>query len=1068
MNLQARIEALAKVPAGRDGERVLMELRYAREVARVAANRSASGPGAAAVGSASGSGAATVGSAGAPGAVPAAGPAAVSSAVGEWEGVLLSATEILETGAADEGVISRAVAEAAESALLPMRDVAKRYTVLCAGHAHIDMNWMWRYDETVSITLDTFRTVLGLMREYPEFRFSQSQASVYEIVERFDPEMLEEIRRRVAEGRWEVSASTWVEADRNMPSGESVARHLLYTRRYLSRLLGVPAGDLTLDYEPDTFGHAALTPELLLQGGVRYYYHCRGDEGEALYRWRAPSGAEILCYREPYWYLGPITADFALGAPAFCERYGVDTHLRVFGVGDHGGGPTRRDIERLLDMASWPVFPQMRFGTYKEFYAAMERAARPLPVVAGELNPVFTGCYTSQARVTQGNRYAEAKLDEGERFAARAALTTTGAANLSTGAAAAAPAAATERAAYQYPNEQFEQAWRHVMFNQFHDILPGSGVIDTREYAMGLYTQAYAAADTQKAKALRALAALADTSVWAQAQSPQDRSSQPDSSTSEGGGVGFGLGYGMSGMAPFDAGAHSGAGSGAQGRGRPFRLAQTERGRGLTRVFHVFNPSATPREEVVELTMFDWPGELRRLKLLGANGAALRFQLVDTTPKNYWQHEYVRILVMVALPAGGETVCVCTQDDEVELLPRFPMDPRVERPHEYILENEYLRAEFCPDSGALLSLVDKETGAELIAGSAATFRIIDEQPATGTAGTAWTVGRCRAVTDLSADVTMRRALTGELVNAISITAHGRASKVSYTVSLASGARMLDFDCEVDWREVGEPGARTPQLNFSLPVARLEGDGFIQDIPGGLLERPPAAIDMPCQSFSAARYAPGKALMLVSDSKYGFRCEESERYGYVNMNLDCLRSSTDPDPYPEFGTHRFRIGVGISESRGAALLESAYTFCHPALTISAPPHRGPRPPETAGIAVTGAFLQAAKLAEDCEKAPQAASARDQAPQAASAREKAPQSERPRDLVLRLIRPEPNDGEAEVTLWDGAKILSAVVADTHESPLPGAPAPLVRGGSLTCPIRAHGTLTLRVTLRCNAMW
>ncbi|MCL2741088.1 MAG: hypothetical protein FWE70_03125, partial [Oscillospiraceae bacterium] len=136
------------------------------------------------------------------------------------------ASAILLEGYEADKTVTEKVGKAVEAALLPMSGEAKKIEVLCMAHAHIDMNWMWRYDETVSITLDTFRTMLQLMDEYPQYTFSQSQASVYEIVEKHDREMLERIKARVKEGRWEVTASHWVEADKNMPSAESFARHL--------------------------------------------------------------------------------------------------------------------------------------------------------------------------------------------------------------------------------------------------------------------------------------------------------------------------------------------------------------------------------------------------------------------------------------------------------------------------------------------------------------------------------------------------------------------------------------------------------------------------------------------------------------------------------------------------------------------------------------------------------------------------------------------------------------------------------------------------------------------------
>lgn len=276
---------------------------------------------------------------------------------GRWDDLLLETLETLAGQLRDKGALTFGDVEAAEAALSPMAGEAKEYDITCAAHAHIDMNWMWGYQETASVVVDTFRTMLTLMEEYPEFTFSQSQASVYEIVEKYYPEMLEAIRARVREGRWEVTASSWVENDKNMSGSEAMIRHLLCTKTYLSGLLGIPESSLDLDFEPDTFGYSANLPEVLASGGVRYYYHCRGNDSEFIYRWRAPSGAEVLVYREPDWYLGQIEYGFAAFLPELCRKTGVPKLLKVYGVGDHGGGPTRRDLKKLLDMAAWPPVP---------------------------------------------------------------------------------------------------------------------------------------------------------------------------------------------------------------------------------------------------------------------------------------------------------------------------------------------------------------------------------------------------------------------------------------------------------------------------------------------------------------------------------------------------------------------------------------------------------------------------------------------------------------------------------------------------------------------------------------
>ena len=302
----------------------------------------------------------------------------------------------------------------------------------------------------------------------PDFTFAQSQASTYEIIE-YAPEMLGEIRGRVREGRWEVSASTWVETDKNMPNGESLARHILYTKRYLSRL-DIPAESLELDFEPDTFGHNITVPEICAGGGVSTttIAAATARKNNDAYVWRARSGAELLVYRDRHWYNGTIEYDMFRDIPLLCNKMGTDCFLTVYGVGDHGGGPTRRDIERLIGISSWSVMPTVMFSTYSKFFGELESFRSRLPVREGELNFIFNGCYTSQSRIKMANRIAEDRIYESEALGAAASMISD-----------------------DDFRGSFEKAWRKILFNHFHDILPGSGVMDTREYAMGRFQERY-------------------------------------------------------------------------------------------------------------------------------------------------------------------------------------------------------------------------------------------------------------------------------------------------------------------------------------------------------------------------------------------------------------------------------------------------------------------------------------------------------------------------------------------------------------------------------------------------
>lgn len=805
----------------------------------------------------------------------------------------------------ERGCVTEAAAREAETALLPMAEDAKSFHMICAAHAHIDMNWMWRYDETVAITLDTFRTMLDLMEEYPTFTFSQSQASVYRVVQQYNPAMLEEIKTRIQQGRWEVTASAWVETDKNMPSGESLTRHILYTKRVLSQLLALDPASLKLDFEPDTFGHSAQVPEILHQGGVQYYYHCRGYDGHRLYRWRAPARSSVLVYREPLWYNAEIEPSMALYVPEFCIQHGMDTMLKVYGVGDHGGGPTRRDIERILDMADWPVYPSIRFGTYAEFFEKAEAVSDQLPVVHGELNFVFTGCYTTQSRIKAGNRLLEAKLGEAEAMAAAAALS----------------------GGRPYPRERFAQAWEKVLFNQFHDILPGSGTADTRAYAMGLYQEAMAIADTEESLALRAIADRIDTSDVDEGQGIHH-------STAEGAGVGFGL--------------------------SAFELPQAERGRGITRIFHLFNGAPYARREMVEITLWDWEGDPDRMEFT-AEGRVLPHQLLSGSQTHYWGHQYRRVLLLAEIPPLGYITCILKERPwTLQPLP-LPMDPRTEVLPRYVLENEFLRAAFHPATGALVSMVDKSSGQENVKGEGAgIFRFVEEDESRGM--TAWVVGRYRKVRDIQEDgITWVETTSGPLRQSLRYKAQFGRSEMEVTISLDKNARFLHYDLQCKFLETGGPGRGIPQLQFYMP-AGYACRAYRYDIPSGTVERDALDMDVPGLSFAAALPKdPGrKPLTLMTQTKYGFRGNED------SLTLTLIRAAFDPDPYPEFGDHRIRFAVGLPDvTSNRELLEASYNYNHAIRTLSARSHPGE-------LLMTGSFmaleegsvaLQAVKMAEE---------------------------------------------------------------------------------------------------------
>ena len=866
-----------------------------------------------------------------------------------------------------DGAITKQAALAIEEAMAPASALCKAVTVSCVGHAHIDMNWMWRFDETVAVTVDTFRTMLQLMREYPDFTFAQSQASVYKIIEDYAPEMLPEIRQRIQEGRWEVTASHWVETDKNMPSGESLTRHLLYTRQYLKELLGLSDGDFAIDFGPDTFGHGANVPEILASGGVKYMYHCRGYGGHNLYRWQAPSGARVTVYREPTWYNETITENSFMYVPEFCARHGLEKLIHVYGVGDHGGGATRRDIERILDYNTWPCMPKIGFGRFIDFFHYIDTLA--LPVVDHELNFIFDGCYTSQSRIKKANRAAEATLYDAELF----------------------EAAAQVYAGRPGDPKAFGALWQNVLFNHFHDILPGSGTVDTREYAVGMFQRTMAGAGTRLSAAARAIAARINTAALLPA------SEALKGSTAEG----------------------AGSGAWMDTEDNSYNYTAGNAAGGSKRLFALFNPGQTALDTATLLTVWDWDGDMRKLKIMDENGDILAHELADDKQKHYWGHNYFRLRLDCALPPFGYRTVLLEEAAAFASAARGS-DPRTDDPESCVLENDYVRAVFDPRQAALVSFVDKENGLEYI-GGAAGFRFIEEDTTWGMSS--WRVGRHASdapamknpqITRVSGSVTRRLSFEGDV----------RGSKLKAEVSLGKRARHLQFAVTCDWREFGTKETCIPQLAFHLPLA-WPCEKYTQDNAFGLIERGPREGDVPCQSFSFARRE-ADGLMLSSDSKYGFRCGEN------SMALTLIRSSYDPDPVPEIYTHAFNVNVGIvKDAAPQALIECARAQNRVAVSVACASQQGPLPLAGGLFRVEGgaAVVSGVKLAEDGSNG----------------------------LVVRLY--DVTGAAGDVTLAFCKAVTAAAYVDAHENALAGE-APSVNGGAVTVKVGAYGVTAVKV--------
>jgi len=358
----------------------------------------------------------------------------------------------------------------------------KREQVHLVGHAHIDMNWLWTHEETVQCCQDTFRQVLRFMEEFPEFCFSQSQASTYAMIEDFDPELFDAIRRRVKEGRWELLGGGVDEGDTNLSSGEGICRTFLLGQRYFRERFGRIA---RVGWLPDNFGHVAQLPQLLRLAGMDFFYGHRCQPKQGPYVWEGIDGSRVLNFATPT-YNGEVTPDIIEAIRFYNPKR--RKMIWVYGVGDHGGGPTRRDITRAIEYDRLPGFPRVQFSTAEKFFRTITPHTSEYPVFKGELQYAFEGCYTSIARIKEANRRVENTLYTGELFSALGSLL-----------------------GHPYPAEDLDQVWYVTSFNQFHDILCGSATHESNRESISRYDLGLAEADRIVFESLRRWAEAVDT-----------------------------------------------------------------------------------------------------------------------------------------------------------------------------------------------------------------------------------------------------------------------------------------------------------------------------------------------------------------------------------------------------------------------------------------------------------------------------------------------------------------------------------------------------------------------------
>ncbi|MBR4458252.1 MAG: alpha-mannosidase [Clostridia bacterium] len=381
---------------------------------------------------------------------------------------------------------------AARDALKPALSAVNGSTMpqfYAIGNAHLDMAWLWPMAETRRKTSRTFAAQLRLMEEYPEYKYLQSQPAAYVMCREHYPELYARIKEAAKKGQWIAEGAMWVEPDTNMTSGESLIRQILHGKRFFREEFGV---DSVLLWLPDTFGYSAALPQILKGCGVKYlvtqkifWSYNEGDRFPYHYfTWQGADGTKIDTFL-------PTSYTYRTDPKEICEAWnsrvqkrGLSAFLLPFGYGDGGGGPTRDHVEFLRREQDLEGIPRVRTESPLRFFEDMEMSGGPAHTYVGELYfSAHRGVFTSQAAIKKGNRKAEVALREAEMWGTMAMLR-----------------------GMEYPSDRMDAAWKCLLLNQFHDILPGSSIARVYEDARKDHVRIIAEAEAVKRDALQALA----------------------------------------------------------------------------------------------------------------------------------------------------------------------------------------------------------------------------------------------------------------------------------------------------------------------------------------------------------------------------------------------------------------------------------------------------------------------------------------------------------------------------------------------------------------------------------
>jgi alpha-mannosidase len=800
-----------------------------------------------------------------------------------------------------------------------LKPLLQQATLHLTGNSHIDAAWLWPWTETVDVVKRTFGTALQLMYEYPEYTYTQSAAAYNEWIAEKYPDMNAEIAQRIKEGRWEIVGGMWVEPDLNMPDGESLVRQLLVGKRWFKQQYGV---DTRIGWNPDSFGYTWQLPQIYKKSGIDYFVTQKMawcDTNQLPFKffwWESPDGSKVLTYF-PHDYandnlnLVRLARDFTIAQK---QATGLPGIMDLYGIGDHGGGPTRAILDEGFHWAQPDhVTPKIEFGTAQSYFSVLEKQIvadspvwnyqsiakgyTPPPAVPGKVNiPTWKselyfeyhrGVMTTQANHKRNMREAEVEVLNAEKWASLAW-------------------ALPGWESISYPGNELTEDWKKVLFNQFHDLAAGSGIGAIYKDAQKDYDQVRSSTNDITTRSLNRIVESMDAFI-----------------------------------------------------GKP---------KTASRVLVVFNPLAWKRSGTVIAHIPGYDGFTLDDLVTGEHFTSYGItplREIDGERNTYNYKIYVK-----DVPALGYKVfritsgCHennCSMMDDTMLL----HDDDFKQNGLYrsmTIENDLLKVKIDQDTGCLRSIMEKSTGFDFVApgGCANQLQFFKDTPKDYDA---WNIdpGTLDKVIETPAKAD---EVTGYGNYWFRVTRHFGNSKFVQTIQLDGD--QIDIDNEIDWHE------SHVLLKAAFPLA-ASGPFATYEIPYGTIDRPTTRNNSWEQAqfeVAAMRWADlggigpdGKqhGLSILNQSKYGYDAVGN------TLRLTLLRSPKWPDAEADMGHHHFHYALypHAGTWKDALTVRHGWEYNYPLTTVVTTAHPGSLPASHsfASVAPENVVLTAVKKAED---------------------------------------------------------------------------------------------------------